>query len=511
LIIVMLALAIGGLVADRLIPETMTVAERPEIEVTKAIPDRSIAVLPFVNMSDDASNEFFSDGISEELINLLAKIPELRVAARTSSFSLRGKDLQMSEVGEILKVAHVLEGSVRKSGNRIRITTQLIHAEDGYHLWSETYDRTLDDIFAIQDEIAAKVVDELKVTLLGEAPKVRKTVPQAYALYLQAVQRLNQGGADDLLGAIELYEKALSIDANYTPAWNGLAVAYSNSAGRTMPFEDGAAKANAASERALVIDPENARAYTGLAWYASAEGDYQAAARHYRRALEFAPNNKSVLNNSALMLGRLGRFDDAITVLKLLTERDPLNPSSFGNLAEAFMLSGRLDEARVAVDKALALSQQSIAARIVRMNLNWRTGDYQGAMDIAVSLADEKADENESDTFRLVYRAMFHLGVGTRQEGEAALSMLEQKYAEGNADEYEYQIARLNAMYGKPDAAFKWLENSYEVRGKLPSMAPFEWRLESLHRDPRWQPLLVKAGKSEEQLAAIELEVALPD
>ena len=187
------------------------------------IPEHSIAVLPFVNMSSDKEQEYFSDGISEELLNLLAKIPQLQVTARTSSFSFKGKEVAIPEIARTLHVAHVLEGSVRKSGNAVRITAQLIRAGTDTHLWSQTYDRKLDDIFAIQDEIAADVVKQLKVTLLGAAPKARTTDPEAYALYLQAVQLGRQGTAEAYKQSDALYRKVLAIDPRYAPAWVGLA------------------------------------------------------------------------------------------------------------------------------------------------------------------------------------------------------------------------------------------------------------------------------------------------
>src|SRR5882757_8315978 len=179
--------AIGLLVLGAIVAAFMIVSRRPTTSLT-AIPEKSIAVLPFVNMSEDKANEYFSDGISEELLNLLAKIPQLQVTARTSSFAFKGKETSIPEIARTLHVAHVLEGSVRKAGNSVRITAQLIKAGTDTHLWSQTYDRKLDDIFAIQDEIAADVVKQLKVTLLGAAPKARTTDPEAYALYLQAVQ-----------------------------------------------------------------------------------------------------------------------------------------------------------------------------------------------------------------------------------------------------------------------------------------------------------------------------------
>jgi TolB-like protein len=192
------------------------------------VPEHSIAVLPFVNMSDEKSNEYFSDGISEELLNLLAKIPQLQVTARTSSFSFKGKEVAIPEIARTLHVAHVLEGSVRKSGNSVRITAQLIKAGTDTHMWSQTYDRKLDDIFAIQDEIAADVVKQLQVTLLGAAPKVRTTDPEAYAMYLQAVQLGGQNTAEGYKQSDALYRKALAVDPHYVPAWIGLGRNFSN-------------------------------------------------------------------------------------------------------------------------------------------------------------------------------------------------------------------------------------------------------------------------------------------
>ena len=179
-------------------------------------------------MSQAKEQEYFSDGISEELLNLLAKVPQLQVAARTSSFSFKGKPIEIPEIARQLHVANVLEGSVRKAGDQVRITAQLIHAADGFHLWSETYDRKLDDIFKIQDEIAGEVVKQLKVTLLGGKPTVRTTDPKAYALYLQAKQLGRQLTAEAFEKSDALYRQVLEIDPRYAPAWHGLAVNLAN-------------------------------------------------------------------------------------------------------------------------------------------------------------------------------------------------------------------------------------------------------------------------------------------
>src|SRR5947207_1092732 len=212
------AVAIGLLLLGAVVAAFMIVSRRPTTSLT-AIPEKSIAVLPFVDMSAGKDQEYFSDGISEELLNLLAKIPQLQVTARTSSFAFKGKEIGVPEIARTLHVAHVLEGSVRKAGNSVRITAQLIRAGTDTHLWSQTYDRKLDDIFAIQDEIAADVVKQLKVTLLGATPKARTTDPDAYALYLQAVQLGRPFTAEAFQQSDALYRKVLAIDPRYAPAW----------------------------------------------------------------------------------------------------------------------------------------------------------------------------------------------------------------------------------------------------------------------------------------------------
>jgi len=250
-------------------------------------PPNSIAVLPFVNMSSDVEQEYFSDGISEELLNLLTKIPELRVIARTSSFSYKGKDIQIADMAHELNVGHILEGSVRKSGNQVRITAQLIRTSDSSHLWSQTYDRTLDDVFTIQDEIATAVVKQLKVTLLGMVPQVREADPNAYALYLKAHYLTRQGTSGSYEQAIALYQQALAIDPDYATAWDGLSAGYSRQADHSLlPFEEGYQLAREAANKALAIDPEYALAYASLSKIAMTyDGDLGASARPQRNWL----------------------------------------------------------------------------------------------------------------------------------------------------------------------------------------------------------------------------------
>ena len=248
LIMVILALALGYFAVDKFVlapqrEQAATEAARAQgrtESVVRSYGEKSIAVLPFIDMSAKKDQEYFSDGISEELLNLLAKIPELRVISRSSAFSYKGKDVKLAQVAQELNVAHILEGSVRKAGNKVRITAQLIDARSDTHLWSETYDRPLDDIFAVQDEIAAMVVAQLKVKLLGGTPKAKSTDPAAYALYLQGRQSNRQNTAEGYRQSIQLYKQALAIDPAYDAAWVGLSSSYATQAAKGLrPVDEG--------------------------------------------------------------------------------------------------------------------------------------------------------------------------------------------------------------------------------------------------------------------------------
>src|SRR5438067_7069069 len=291
--------AIALLVLGAIVAAFMIVSRRPTTSLT-AIPENSIAVLPFVNMSEDKANEYFSDGISEELLNLLAKIPQLQVTARTSSFAFKGKETGIPETARTLHVANVLEGSVRKAGNSVRITAQLIKAGTDTHLWSQTYDRKLDDIFKIQDEIAGQVVKHLKATLLAAAPKARTTDPEAYALYLQAVQLGRPFTAEAFQQSEALYRKVLAIDPRYVPAWYGLATNFSNEVSQgLLPSKEGYAQAREAAVKALTIDPDYAPAHAQLGWIAMyGDSDLVGDAQHLERALALDPADLRVLTTS---------------------------------------------------------------------------------------------------------------------------------------------------------------------------------------------------------------------
>ena len=462
---------------------------------------KSIAVLPFVNMSDDESNEYFSDGISEELLNLLAKIPKLRVAAQTSSFSLKGKEMQILEVGEILKVDHVLEGSVRKAGNQVRITVQLIKVDDGYHMWSETYDRTLDNIFAIQDEIAVAVVEQLKITLLGQVPTVKKTDPTAYALYLRARQLARQSNAKAWEQSIVLYQQALAVAPGYASAWAGLADVYSRQTNKALrSFDEGYALALDAAEKALEVDPENADAHASLGSIAlSSNSDIAMSARHFEQALALGADNPDILLEAAILARSLGRQDVAIALLEFVVARDPVNSISHYRLGSTYLWAGRLDAAIASIRIALSLSPGRIVA--------------QWAIGVALLLKGEpkaalEAMQQESDKgWRTAGLVLAYHALGQVAESGAALVEI----IESLEHEAAYNIAYLFAFRGESDRAFEWLDKAVQYNDPGLQDIPVQPLFSNVHSDPRWLPFLESIGKSPRQLAAIGFKVTLPE
>ena len=319
--------------------------------------DPSIAVLPMINMSEDKANEFFSDGISEELLNLLAKVPQLRVIARTSSFSFKGKDTPIVDIARTLHVASVLEGSVRKAGDKVRITAQLIRASDGSHLWSETYERTLDDIFKVQDEIAAAVVAQLKIKLLGAAPTAKPVDPKAYPLLLQAQALSDQQSKASRVQAVSLYKQVLDVAPNEARAWSGLARVYFNQAVFEGPLSERIALSREAANKALTIDPDNVVALGLLGRVASdVDFDLPAATRYLQRAVDLEPENLLVLNAVAILLQGIDRVDEAIRLQQYRVDHDPTNPTAYYNLGIALYAGRKWDAAIDAFRVAIRLS-----------------------------------------------------------------------------------------------------------------------------------------------------------
>jgi TolB-like protein/Tfp pilus assembly protein PilF len=461
-------------------------------------PARSIAVLPFVNMSSDPEQEFFSDGLSEELLNLLAKIPELQVASRTSAFSFKAENIDIPTVARKLNVAYVLEGSVRKSVKQVRITTQLIRAADDVHEWSETYDRMLDDIFAIQDEIGAAVVQALKVRLLGvAAPTVKETDPEAYGLYLKARHFYRQLDSEGLTQAEELLKQAIAIDSGYAPAWNTLGMVYSRHAdiGDT-PWDTGYANGRRAIETALELDPGFADAHASIGWIALVyQRDLPAAARHYHKALELQPGNGEVLSDATLLALALGRLAEAVSLGEQALVRDPVNVRAYRYLAAAYNLVDRPDDAEKCYRQALALSPGYISGHFHLGRVLLRKGDYEAAL--------ATFEREVHPGFKLTGQVLAHHGLGNAAASDAAVAALHADWAE----EAAYQIAEVHAFRGEIDVAFEWLAKAVEQNDPGISTMKVDPLLASLYDDPRWHATLETIGMADATLAAIEFDV----
>ena len=446
--------------------------------------NKSIAVLPFVNMSSDPEQEYFSDGLSEELLNLLVNIPELHVAARTSSFSFKGQSIEIPEIASRLNVDHVLEGSVRKSGNQLRITAQLIQADNGYHLWSETYDRQLDNIFQIQDEIAHAVVDALKISLLGEAPKVRETDSQAYQLYLEGRYIRLQVSAATIPRAIRLYQRALEIDPNYAPAWAELAYAYMWNGGiGEMPIDEAFVLADQAIAKALESDPDYAMAYfVRGASNIFNKYNFKAGVEDYQHALRLDPGNAFLIGANATGARVLGRLNESLEMYGTALELDPLMPEIRSWQGLVYMYAGRQDEAETAYQTTLALSPE-LSGGHYRLG---RTLINKG--DLPAALAEMELEN--SDVYHSTGLAMVHHALGDIEASQEALDYLIEKHA----DDAAFQIAEVYGFRNEPDKAFEWLEQSLVIRDSGIASLLGDPPLRDLRTDTRWQPFLEKLG-----------------
>jgi TolB-like protein/cytochrome c-type biogenesis protein CcmH/NrfG len=463
-------------------------------------PPNSIAVLPFVNMSDDPGNEYFSDGIAEELLNGLTKIPELRVIARTSSFAFKGKDITIPALARELKVDHVLEGSVRKSGNRVRITAQLIRADEGSHIWSETYDRTLDDIFVIQEDIAKAVVEQLKPALLGTEAPAPTTDPEAYNLVLQARYLGRQHSQQGFAQSVAHYKQALEISPDLAAAWEGLASIYRQQARLgDRPIEEGFRLSREAAERALAIEPTLAAAHANLAWYAmDFEDDLETAVRIFTHAHELEPTNLYIIADLAILSRNLGRLEQAVALLEYAISRDPVNPTFYEALGQLRFLQRRPDQSIAAAETALRLSPSMARANYQICEARLLQGDAEGAL--------AAAERAPLTGYGLIGRALAYHALGQPAESDAALAEQIERYAPVAA----YNIAYIYAYRGEADLAFEWLDKAVGYRDPGLGHITFNPMFDNLRDDPRWQRFLERNGKSPEQLAAIPFEVDLP-
>jgi|ERR1700733_10799047 len=453
-----------------------------------AIIDKSIAVLPFVDMSEKHDQEYFSDGLSEELIDMLTKVPELRVPARTSSFYFKGKQATIADIAKALGVAHVLEGSVRKSGNILRITAQLIRVDNGYHVWSETYDRRLEDIFKVQDEIASAVVTALRAHLLPTQPVVsRRTLnAEAYNQLLLGRQFFNRESPDDRRRAVAAYSKAIAIDPNYAAAYAGLAYAEAYVFDSTGDAA-GMKRAEAAADKAVALAPEQADGYAARGFVRSNfSWDWAGAQADFAKALALDPADSTVLRRFGSLLASLGRLPQAVVALKKATALDPLSNPTWEHLGRFLMFSRDFAGAHEALHRALEIQPES------PYGLNDLGALLLLEGNAAEALAMFRKVVN-SEAFRLSGITMAEYTVGRAKESQQALDELIAKYAQESA----FQIAESYAWRGEKDKAFEWLERAYQQRDGGLSEIKGDPPLASLRGDRRYKALLHKMNLPE--------------
>jgi serine/threonine-protein kinase len=458
-----------------------------------AAPAKSVAVLPFVNMSADKNDEYLSDGMTEELINALARLPGLRVPGRTSCFAFKGKNEEdiFRKVGDQLRVGTVLEGSVRKSGDKLRVTAQLINVSDGYHLWSKNYDGDVRDIFTFQSNVAQRVVEALQIKLGVEAARalVKKPTenPEAHRLYLLGRYEFGKYSEAGWTSSIRYYEQALKLDPNYALAYCGLADTYAYMGGVVMPSKEAVAKEKEFAQRALQLEPQLAEAHLSLACALAGAFDWRSAQVEFDRAIELNPNLAWAYEIYAWFLGGLGLLDEAIAKDNKAIELDPLN--SFFQAALAYFLyhARRYDDAIVEIRRTLDLDPTStLAHHLLGCCLLWK-GDTAGAIA-------------EFQRSKIMVAGAWYQGLlgyayaisGDRPKAEQILCELEDmakhQYVSSTA------FADIHLGLGEKEKALDWLHKSYEDQESACWYLKVDPIYDSVRNEPRFQAILKKVG-----------------
>ncbi len=462
-----------------------------------AVPEKSIAVLPLVNSTGDPANEYFSDGMSEEFISSLSRLADLKVIGRTSSFQFKGKTDDSRTIGEKLGVYYLLEGSVRKSADRVRIAVALIKSGDGSNVWSDTYDRELKDIFAVQSEIAGAVAKQLKVALLrsnGQTTQLTTAATpsnqdiDAYNALLQGNYHLERGPADDVRKAVGYYEEAIRLDPHYALAYAKLSYAVEfldTRFGGVTPAEKAAlpVKARAAAKRALELDANLAEAHLAQGrLLADIDFNFTDAEAELRRAVELAPQNAPVTAALALLLSSLGRLEEGVALAQRAIALDPLRIGSHFNLATYLTALGRYDEAEAAMRQVMSL-QPASAQSYMQLAL---CQILRGKPAAAVAFAKQ-----ETDPFWRTYAlALALFANGDRAEADAALKKL---IAEG-ADDSGSQIAQVYALRQEPDKMFEWLEHAWTTHDAGVALLLSDPFLRAYKDSPRFIAFAQKIG-----------------
>jgi TolB-like protein/DNA-binding winged helix-turn-helix (wHTH) protein/Tfp pilus assembly protein PilF len=449
----------------------------------------SIAVLPFADMSPGKDQEYFSDGLSEQLIHELAKVSGLKVVGRSSAFQFKGKNEDLRNVGRKLGVAHVLEGSVRREGNHVRITAQLVKAEDGFQLWSQTYDREINDVFAVQDEIARAATVAIQPKLLGSGQTLASTVPlhsvnpEAYQAYLQANYFWGRGtGEGDIAKALAYADQAIRLDEKYAPAW-ALRASVLNAMAESglTDVTDGFRKARDDAERSIALDATSASAYLALArTQIYHDWDWDTANTCLEKAAMLEPGNAEVFRTRSYLARALGNLDEAVKLYEQAVPLDPLRANSHLGLGYLLYMAGRFKEGKTSLEKALDLNPQAAFAHANLSKILLAEGKPQQA------LAEIEKETNGWE--KLTDQAMIYHALGREQDSNAVLAELVAKHRNDSA----YQIAEVYAFRSESDKSFEWLERAYKQRDAgLPDIK-VDPVFSSLRRDTRFTELLKK-------------------
>ncbi|TMB27517.1 MAG: hypothetical protein E6J65_05220 [Deltaproteobacteria bacterium] len=447
----------------------------------------SIAVLPFVNLTGDKENEYFSDGITEEIINALANVEGLRVVARTSAFSFKGKDVNVRKIGEELNVATVLEGSVRRDGNQLRVSAQLIGALDGYHLWSRIYDRELKNIFAVEDELARAIVDALKPRLIVARPRLvaQSTAnAKAHDLYLRGRFFWNQRNKEGLAKAAALFEQAIAADPTYALAHTGLADCYNLSidygGGRAA---DALPKAKVHALKALELDDSLGEAHVSLASIIEHDYDWTASEREFKRAIELKPGYATGHHWYALQLAARGRMGDAMAEAERALELDPTSLVVNTVVALVFYHQREYDRAIEQALRTLELDRTWAPARL------WLVFSYEQRGRLADALGVLDQANNPSNMLAGVRAELLALS-GDREGARRLLATVESRFA---AEPIPRSIfARIHLALGDTDAVFAWLEKAVEERDQSSRSLKTSPQWDSIRSEPRFQALLAR-------------------
>jgi serine/threonine-protein kinase len=436
----------------------------PTDEGAPAVTPRSIAVLPFVNASSDPENEYLSDGITDELIDSLVKVDGLRVASRTSVFALKGKPQDIRAIGALLGCAVVLEGTVRKAGDRLRITAQLTSTDDGRLLWSQRYDRQLDDVFAIQEEIGRTIVGTLRATWFADlsAPAARRstTSVKAYGLYLKGRYAWNKRTDEGVTEAIDCFEQAIADDPNYAAAYAGLADSYSLQIDyRSVPVTEGHERAKAYARKALALDETLAEAHASLAWSVFIyDWDWEGAARGFRRAIELDPHYASARQWYAFLLASQGRLEEGVNEVLTAQQLDPSSISVRRSVGWAHYYARRYDQARYHLLRAIAMNPTAAETyRILAL-----TYTEQGDLDEAERVAREAMELPAGGSYTLATLGLVLGRAGKPDAARKVLADLEQRASEGYVSPVAF--ATIHLGLGEWGRALPWLERAYDER-----------------------------------------------